>query len=245
MKNSDIILFSGEQQKRYKGHLNLCEIDVPGQAAICRGKVLIIGAGGLGSPVALYLAAAGVGNIGIMDADRVSLSNLQRQIIHATPDIGSLKTVSASQAMKNVNPDIEITQYQFFLTSENAEGIFSDYDLIIDCTDNFETRLLINDTCVKMRKPYIFGGVSRFQGQVFTHIPGSADFRAFFGDEVPDYTEPCAVTGILNTVVGVTGSLQATEAVKFLTNTGDLLINRLLIFDALTMQFSTLSLSQD
>lgn len=243
MKNGAIIDFSKEQLKRYKGHLNLCEIDVPGQTSICRGKVLIIGAGGLGSPVAMYLAAAGVGNIGIMDADRVSLSNLQRQIIHGTSDIGSLKTESASHAMKNINPHIEVTQYQYFLTAENAERIFSDYDLILDCTDNFDTRLLINDTCVNIGKPYVFGGVSRFQGQVFTHIPGSADFRAFFGDEIPDYTEPCAVTGILNTVVGVIGSLQATEAVKFLTNTGDLLINRLLIFDAITMQFSTLSLS--
>lgn len=131
------------------------------------------------------------------------------------------------------------------MTAENAEDIFSDYDLIIDCTDNFDTRILINDTCVKMGKPFIFGGVSRFQGQIFTHVPGSADFRTFFGDDTPDYTEPCAITGILNTVVGVIGSLQATEAVKCLSDAIDLLTNRLLVFDAITMRFDTLVVSAD
>lgn len=242
MKKLAIIELSNEQKKRYKGHLNLCEIDLPGQTAICRGKVLIVGVGGLGSPVAIYLAAAGVGEISIMDADTVSLSNLQRQIIHGTHDVGTLKTESASHAMNNVNPEVKVTQYPFLLTADNAETIFADYDLVVDCTDNYDTRILINDTCVKMDKPFIYGGVSRFQGQIFTHVPGSADFRSFFGDEAPELTEPCAVTGILNSVVGVIGSLQATEVVKFLAGTGDLLVNRLLIFDAITMRFTTLEL---
>lgn len=244
-KISNIHNLSKEQLTRYKGHLNLCEIDFVGQRGISGAKVLIVGVGGLGSPVAMYLSAAGVGHIGIMDADRVSLSNLQRQIMYGTPDIGTLKTKTAHKVMKRVNPDIEVTQYPFFLSIENAELILGEYDLIIDCTDNYETRVLINDTCVKIDKPYIFGGVSRFNGQIFTHIPGSADFRSFFGDEAPGYSEPCAVTGILNSVVGIVGSLQATEALKFLSGTGDLLVDRLLVFDAITMQFTTLQLSQN
>lgn len=234
--------FSKEQFKRYRGHISLCEIDRPGQESICRGRVLIVGAGGLGSPVSLYLAAAGVGNIGIIDADTVSLSNLQRQIMHRNCDIDTPKVKSAQRAMSDINPEIEVTTYQFFLTADNAEEIFSGYDLIMDCTDNFDTRLLINDTCVSMGKTFIYGGVSRFQGQLFTHIPGSADFRSFFGDDIPENTESCAITGILNTVVGVIGSLQATEAVKYLSQTGDLLVNRLLVFDAITMEFSVLNL---
>lgn len=241
---TETVRFSKDQLKRYKGHLNLCEIDFPGQSAICRSKVLIIGAGGLGSPVALYLAGAGVGHIGIMDADKVSMSNLQRQIIHGTPDIGCLKTTSAARAMERVNPEIETSQYPYFLTEENADGIVSEYDLVMDCTDNFDSRLLISDTCVRMRKPYVFGSVSRFQGQLFTHIPGSADFRTFFGDEKPGHSEPCAVTGILNSVVGVIGSLQATEAIKYLSGSGDLSVNKLVLFDAITMQFTTLRISQ-
>ncbi len=231
------------QLKRYRGHISLCEIDLPGQYAICKGRVLIVGAGGLGSPVALYLAAAGVGNIGIIDADKVSLSNLQRQIMHGTNDIGTPKVESANISMLRINPEIKVTPYEMFLTSDNAENLFSEYDIVIDCTDNFDSRMLISDSCVRIGKPFIFGGVSRFQGQIFTHVPGSGDFRAFFGDEAPDYTEPCAITGILNSVVGVIGCLQATEAIKYLSHTGDLLINRLLIFDAITMQFSTLELS--
>lgn len=234
--------FSKEQFKRYRGHISLCEIDRPGQEAICRGRVLIVGAGGLGSPVSLYLAAAGVGHIGIIDADTVSLSNLQRQVMHRNCDIGTPKVESAQRAMSDINPDVEVTTYQYFLTAGNAEEIFSGYDLIMDCTDNFDTRLLINDTCVSMGKPFIYGGVSRFQGQLFTHIPGSADFRSFFGDDIPENTESCAITGILNTLVGVIGSLQATEAVKYLSQTGDLLVNRLLVFDAITMEFSVLEI---
>lgn len=229
--------FSKDDLKRYRGHISLCEIDLPGQKAIVAGRVLVVGVGGLGSPVALYLAAAGVGHIGIVDADTVSLSNLQRQILHGTTDIGRPKTESARDAMLRVNPASEVTMYPFFLDEDNAESVIADYDIVVDCTDNFDARLLINDTCVRMGKPFVFGAVSRFTGQVFTHLPGTADFRAIFGDEQLETGQPCAITGILNTVVGVIGSLQATEVIKYIVHTGDLLANRLLLFDAITMTF--------
>ncbi|MCM1110056.1 MAG: HesA/MoeB/ThiF family protein [Clostridium sp.] len=230
--------FRKDQLTRYRGHISLCEIDLPGQSAISSGRVLIVGAGGLGSPVALYLAAAGVGTIGVVDGDNVSLSNLQRQIAHGTDDVGRPKTESVAREMHRINPEVKIQTYNFFLTPDNASKIFSDYDLIIDCTDNFHTRLLISDTAVETGKPFIFGGVSRFSGQVFTHLPGTADLPAIFGREQPEDTRSCVQTGILNTVVGIVGSLQATEAVKFLTGTGDLLTDRLLVFDAITMDFA-------
>lgn len=232
-----------ESLKRYRGHISLCEIDLPGQEAICRGRIVIIGAGGLGSPVALYLAAAGVGTIGIVDPDNVSLSNLQRQIIHGTADVGTPKTESARRSMERVNPTVKIITYKEFLTEDNAADIFADYDLIIDCTDNYSARLLINDTCIRLGKPFIYGAVSRFSGHVFTHLPGTADFRTFFGDDQSVNDQPCSITGILNSVVGVIGSLQATEAIKILASTGELLTNRLLVFDAITMTFTTLSLN--
>lgn len=230
---------SREYLTRYKGHISLCEIDLQGQQAITKGRVLIVGAGGLGSPVALYLAAAGVGHIGIVDADTVSLSNLQRQIMHGTVDIGQPKVQSASRQMRRINPEVEVRIYEQFVTAENAREIFAGYDLVMDCTDNFDTRLLISDTCVEIQMPYVFGGVSRFGGEIFTHLPGTSDFTTFFGREAPDVTEPCVITGILNTVVGVIGSLQVTEAVKYLTHTGELLTDRILTFDAITMTFDT------
>lgn len=233
------------QKSRYQGHISLCEIDIPGQAAICRGKVLIVGAGGLGDPAAIYLAAAGVGHIGIVDPDKVTISNLQRQILHCTADIGRPKVDSVIEKLTGINPDVRITPYRIRLTPGNAEKIIADYDIVVDCTDNFDTRMLINDTCVNLKKPFIFGSVYRFRGQMFTHIPGSADLRTIFGWEPPALTEPCAVSGILNSVVGVIGSLQATEAIKYLANAGDLLINKLLTFDAITMNFSTYTISPE
>lgn len=237
---------SREQQTRYRGHLSLCEIDVTGQKALAESKVLIVGAGGLGSPVSLYLAAAGTGTIGLMDADTVSLSNLQRQIIHSTPDLGRLKTDSASEKLRALNPEVNIISINERLSAENAEKIMAGYDLVVDCTDNLPTRLLINDTCVRLGKKMVFGAVSRFSGQVFSHVPGSACYRCIFdpssisadGEELP-----CAINGILNTVVGVIGSLQATEAIKLLVGTGDPLINRMLTFDAITMEFNTFTVN--
>lgn len=237
--------FTKDQLTRYRGHLSLCEIDLAGQSRLTDSRVLIVGAGGLGSPVALYLAAAGVGTIGILDPDTVSLSNLQRQIIHCTPDVGSLKAESAAAKMRALNPDINVIPLAEALSQDNATGIFEAYDLVVDCTDNLPTRLLINDSCVKLGKMMVSGAVSRFSGQVFSHTPGSACYRCIFDPATagPDGDLPCAVNGIMNTVVGVIGCLQATEAVKLLVGTGDPLINRLLTFDAVTMQFNTFAVN--
>ncbi|MDE6582680.1 MAG: HesA/MoeB/ThiF family protein [Duncaniella sp.] len=227
-----------QQAIRYRGHTALCEIDLPGQKAISEGRVLIVGAGGLGSPVALYLAAAGVGHITIMDADTVSLSNLQRQIIHTTPDIGRLKVDSAREKMTAINPHVEVTAIAGFLTADNAREIIASHDLVVDCCDNLSSRLLVNDTCIELKKPYVYGAVQRFSGHLYTYIPGKASYRDWFDTSAPVEELPCAINGILNTVVGVIGSLQATEAIKLLARTGDLLTNRLLIFDAITMTFT-------
>ncbi len=225
---------------RYCGHLNLCEIDRPGQERLRKARVLIVGAGGLGSPVALYLAAAGVGRITVLDPDTVSLSNLQRQIIHTTADLGRPKALSAREKMLAINPDVTVVPLEMPLTPENAAELIGDHDLTMDCTDNLATRLLISDTCVAAGKPYVFGAVRRFGGQVFTHTPGTASYRGIFDSTEPEGgDEPCSRTGVLNTVVGVIGSLQATEAVKLIAGTGDLLADRLLVFDAITMTFST------
>ncbi len=236
---------SKEEQTRYRGHLSLCEIDFAGQEKLARSRVLVVGAGGLGSPVSLYLAAAGVGNITLLDADRVSLSNLQRQIIHTTTDIGRPKVESAAEKLRAINPGVSVNPLDVMLSDDNAAEIMGAHDIIIDCTDNLPTRLLINDTCVSLGKTMVFGAVSRFSGQVFSHVPGSACYRCIFDPSTtsPEADLPCAINGILNTVVGVTGTLQATEAVKLIVGTGDALINRILTFDAVTMTFNTFAIS--
>lgn len=191
---------------RYSGHRALCEIDLPGQRAIERGRVLVVGAGGLGSPVCLYLAAAGVGTIGIVDADTVSLSNLQRQIIHHTSDIGSPKVESAAVKMKAINPHVNVVAVGEMLTPGNASSFVEGYDIVVDCTDNFDTRLLVNDTCVALGTPMVYGAVQRMAGQIFTYLPGGADYRAWFGCRPPSQEQPCSVNGVMNTVVGVIGT---------------------------------------
>lgn len=235
-----------EDRIRYKGHLSLCEIDLPGQKAICNGRVLIIGAGGLGSPVCLYLAAAGVGKIGIVDADKVSLSNLQRQIIHHTADLGQLKTKSAADKIHSLNPGVEVVTYNCFLDKDNGVEMVKDYDIVVDCTDSLCSRRSVADVCELAGKPYVFGSVSRFQGMLFTHTQGKSTYSDFFSSETEDEAEPkgCAETGILNAVVGVVGSLQAVEVLKFLSGTGDLLTDRLLVIDTLTMDVNVLDMSR-
>lgn len=229
--------------QRYRGHLALCEIDLPGQRRITDSRVLIVGAGGLGSPVALYLAAAGVGRITVIDPDTVSLSNLQRQIIHHTANLSRPKAGSAREKMLAINPSIEVTAITGPLTPENAVELIGAHDLTMDCTDSLSTRLLVSDACVEAGRPYVFGAVRRFQGQVFTHTPGSACYRTIFGDAPADDGDlPCAIDGVLNTVVGVIGSLQATEALKVITGAGDLLTDSLLTFDAITMNFNKFKL---
>lgn len=236
---------NGIDLKRYKGHISLCEIDIEGQRRLMESRVLIVGAGGLGSPVALYLAAAGVGRLGIVDPDSVSMSNLQRQIIHTTAAVGTPKGESARRAVEALNPEVEVRLYGELLTAENAALILPDYDLVVDCTDNMAARLVIDDACRALGLPYIYGAVRRWGGQLFTHIPGSAGYRDIFNPDptVPVEDLPCAIDGVLNTVVGVVGTLQATEAVKWIVGTGDLLVNRLLTFDAITMKFEEYSLN--
>lgn len=241
----DIRAFGPEERERYRGHLSLCEIDYPGQLALKRSCVAIVGCGGLGSPVALYLAAAGVGRIVLVDADKVSLSNLQRQIAHHTSDLGAAKTESVAAKMSDINPLVEVVAHECFLTADNGAAILGDADFVVDCTDSRQSRMLVNDLCVDLGKPYSFGAVSRFSGQLFTHLPSTADYRAIFGDDTVEEgcggeQCSCSATGVMNTVVGVVGTLQATETIKFLTSTGDLLTDSLLIFDALTMTFRKL-----
>lgn len=231
--------------ERYRGHLSLCEIDLQGQKSITEARVLIVGAGGLGSPVALYLAAAGVGTIGIVDADVVSMSNLQRQIMHTTSSIGEPKTLSAKRSMTNLNPLVNVVIHDFMLTGENAPSLVSQYDVVVDCTDSRCSRLIVNDACVAVGRPFVYGSVSRFSGLLFTCLPGTADYRARFSDEADGNEElkSCAMTGILNTVVGVVGSLQATEVIKIITGVGDLLTDKLLTFDAINMEFHTFTVA--
>ncbi len=228
---------SDPRDTRYRGHLSLCEIDRPGQQRISSARVLVVGAGGLGSPVCLYLAAAGVGHITVLDPDTVSL---QRQVIHSTSDIDRPKAISARDTMTAINPLVTVEPVVDRLTPSNATALAGPCDLVIDCTDSLESRLLVNDTCVSLGKPYVFGAVRRFGGQVFTHLPGTATYRDIFGSSPAEGGDiPCAVDGVLNTVVGVVGCLQATEAIKYLAGTGDLLTDRILTFDAITMTFNT------
>lgn len=231
--------YSGIDRTRYRGHLSLCEIDLAGQKRIAGSRVLVVGAGGLGSPVALYLAAAGIGTIGIVDPDTVSLSNLQRQVMHGTPDIGTPKADSARRAMQRINPEVRVETHPVFLDPDNAPDIIGEYGMVVDCTDNMAARLVIDDACRALGKPYVYGAVRRFGGQIFTHLPGTMGYRDIFSPDpsVPVDELPCAIDGVLNTVVGVIGTLQATEVVKWAAGTGDLLTDRLLTFDAITMRF--------
>lgn len=236
--------FTNEQLERYSRHIILKEIGVKGQKKLMNGSVLIIGAGGLGAPAAMYLAAAGVGKIGIADADTVDLSNLQRQIIHTTPDIGKPKVESAKETMQAINPDVEVETYQEFLTSENIMDIIKDYDFILDGTDNFSAKFLINDACVMANKPYSHAGILRFKGQLMTIIPHESPcYRCVFKTMPPkDAIPTCKQAGVIGAMAGVIGSLQALEAVKYLTGVGELLTGKLLTFDALSMQFHTIKL---
>ena len=229
-----------DQINRYSRHIILQGVGGEGQEKLLNGRVLIIGAGGLGAPVALYLAAAGVGHIGIIDADVVDISNLQRQVIHFTPDIGRPKVESAKEKMNQINPDVQVTTYQDFFTKENAFDVLKDYDFIVDGTDSFSAKFLINDACVLAKKPFSHGGILRFDGQTMTHIPGHASYRCVFKNPPPANAVPtCSQAGVFGAIAGMLGTIQAAEAVKYLTGVGELLTNRILIFDALNMKFRT------
>jgi molybdopterin/thiamine biosynthesis adenylyltransferase len=234
-----------EQQIRYRKNILLQEVGTDGQQKLMDARVLIMGTGGLGSPVSLYLAAAGIGHIGIVDADAVDVSNLQRQVIHFTKDVGRLKVESAKEKILAMNPNVEVTTYPFFLNTDNAQEIIQPWDFIIDATDNFQAKFLINDTCVMLDKPFSHGSILRFQGETFTHLPGTACYRCFFREQPADGSVPTAnEVGVLGSVAGITGTIQATEVLKYLLGTGELLTDRLLTFDALTMNFHTIHIKK-
>ena len=238
------MVLSNEQLERYSRHIILKGVGSRGQKKLLQSRVLIIGAGGLGAPAAMYLAAAGVGTIGIADADEVDLSNLQRQIIHATKDVGKAKVLSAKETMNEMNPDVTVNTYRTFVTSENIKELIRDYDFIIDGTDNFPAKFLINDACVMEKKPFSHAGIIRFQGQLMTYVPEQGPcYRCVFKNPPPkDAVPTCKQAGVIGAMGGVIGSLQAMEAIKYILGKGDLLTGYLLTYDALKMDFRKIKL---
>ncbi|MFB3148806.1 MAG: molybdopterin-synthase adenylyltransferase MoeB [Thermodesulfobacteriota bacterium] len=238
---------TNEQVKRYSRHLIMPEVGVEGQEKLINSSVLCIGAGGLGSPLALYLAAAGVGHLGVLDFDVVDFSNLQRQIIHSEKTVGELKVESAKKRILELNSDIKVTTYNEMLTSENAMEIIKDYDVIVDGTDNFATRYLVNDSCVLLGKPNVYGSIFRFEGQVsvFDAKKGPC-YRCLYPEPPPPGLVPsCAEGGVLGILPGIIGTLQAAEAVKLIIEQGNPLIGRLLFLDVLEMQPREMKLRKD
>lgn len=238
-------VLTDEETERYAAHLSLCEIDLPGQQKLKSASVLVCGAGALASPVLLYLAAAGVGNIGIADADRVNLSNLQRQIIHNSNRIGMPKPESAALSIHKLNPSVNVHTYDVMLTAGNIHRIAADYDILIDCTDNYPSRLMLSDAAAEMGKPLCFAAVSRFEAQIMTQIPGSATYRDIF-PQAPTHEQircnSCANSGVLNAAAGMAGAMQAAEAIKIITGIGEPLINRMALINLLTFTFTTIRL---
>jgi adenylyltransferase/sulfurtransferase len=238
---------SNEEIARYSRHLIMPEVALDGQKKLKQARVLTIGAGGLGAPLAMYLAAAGVGTIGVVDFDVVDESNLQRQIIHGTSDVGRPKMESARDRIKDINPNVKVETYEEPLTSENALDIFKDYDIIVDGTDNFPTRYLVNDACVLLGKPNVYGSIFRFEGQasVFYAEEGPC-YRCLYPEPPPPGLVPsCAEGGVLGILPGAIGTIQATETVKLILGIGEPLIGRLLLYDALGMSFREMKLRKD
>jgi molybdopterin/thiamine biosynthesis adenylyltransferase/rhodanese-related sulfurtransferase len=248
MLNMDVEdALTSEEVLRYSRHLILPDVGIEGQRKLKAGRVLLIGAGGLGSPLALYLAAAGVGTLGLVDFDVVDLSNLHRQVLHGTKDVGRSKLESARERIHDVNPHVHVESYETRLTSENALDIIRDYDVVIDGTDNFATRYLTNDACVLLGKPNVYGSIFRFEGQasVFALDDGPC-YRCLFPEPPPPGMVPsCAEGGVLGVLPGLVGTIQATEGLKLLLGVGEPLVGRLLLIDALTMRFRTVRLRKD
>ncbi|MFC1855494.1 molybdopterin-synthase adenylyltransferase MoeB [Thermodesulfobacteriota bacterium] len=241
-------MFTEEDILRYSRHILLPEVGVPGQKKIQEAKIFILGAGGLGSPALLYLAAAGVKEIGVADADTVDLSNLQRQVLHFTDDVDKLKTESAKEKLNNLNPGVKITAYSERVTKDNVMDIFSGYDIILDGSDNFPTRYLLNDACYFLKKVLVSGSILRFDGQltVFDTANGSACYRCLYPEPPPKGMVPsCQEAGVLGVVAGTIGVLQAQEALKVAIGIGEPLTNQLLIFDALNTTFKKLKVRKD
>ena len=238
---------SREELHRYARHLALPGVGREGQERLKEARVLCVGAGGLGSPVALYLAAAGVGTLGVVDADQVDLTNLQRQILHATPDLGRAKVESAAERLGAINPHVRVVRHPVRLTSDNALDILRDYDVVVDGTDNFPTRYLVNDACVLLGKPNVYGSVFRWEGQVSVFaIPGGPCYRCLFREPPPPgLVLDCAEGGVMGVLPGIVGSLQALEALKLILGAGTTLSGRLLIFDALELTWREVALRRN
>jgi adenylyltransferase/sulfurtransferase len=238
---------SADEVRRYSRHLILPEVGMDGQRALKAAKVLCIGAGGLGSPAAMYLAAAGVGTIGLVDFDVVDLSNLQRQLLHGTPDVGRSKLASARDRLQALNPNVHVETHDVALSSANALDLFRPYDVILDGTDNFPTRYLVNDACVLLGKPNAYGSIFRFEGQASVFATsGGPCYRCLYPEPPPPGLVPsCAEAGVLGVLPGIIGTIQATEAIKLILGTGEPLIGRFLVYDALRMRFRELKLRRD
>ena len=239
--------FTEEQINRYSRHIILSEVGGKGQQKLLNSKVFLVGAGGLGSPAAYYLAAVGIGKIGIADNDVVDFSNLQRQILHSTKDVNYSKALSAKETLESLNPDVEVVPYIERLTSENIIDIIKDYDVILDGSDNFPTRYLVNDACVLTGKPLSHGSIFRFEGQVTTILPGKSPcYRCIFEIPPPPELVPsCQEAGVLGVLPGVIGSIQATEVIKLILGKGKLLSGVLLLYDSLGMDFKKLTLRRN
>jgi adenylyltransferase/sulfurtransferase len=238
--------FTPEQVKRYQRQIILPEVGPVGQRKLLAAKVLCVGAGGLGSPAALYLAAAGVGTLGIVDFDTVDLSNLHRQLLHGHKDIGRPKTESARDTLRDRNPDVNVVLHNVPLTSENALEIIGQYDIVVNGSDNFPTRYLVNDACVLLKKPLVDGGMFKFDGQATVFLPGKGCYRCLFPAPPPPGAAPsCAEAGVLGALPGVIGAIQAVETMKLILGIGEPLVNRLLLFDALAMEFREVKIRRD
>ena len=242
-----MIEFTDEQIERYSRHIILPEVGGSGQQKMLDARVLLLGAGGLGSPAAYYLAAAGIGNLGIVDFDQVELSNLQRQIIHSTERIGMLKTESAKKTIQALNPDVNVTLYNEKMDSNNIMSLIKDYDYVVDGSDNFPTRYLVNDACVMKNKTLIHGSIYRFEGQVTVFKPGDGPcYRCLYPEPPPPGMVPnCQEGGVLGVLAGVIGNLQVVEVLKLILGIGKPLVGKLLIYDALNTEFRSLRLRRD
>jgi molybdopterin/thiamine biosynthesis adenylyltransferase len=237
---------TNQQVIRYSRQIILPELGGKGQKKLLASRVAIVGAGGLGSPAALYLAAAGVGALGIVDGDLVDLSNLQRQLLHRTSDVGRLKTDSARETIQAVNPDVRVTTFPVRLAASNAGAILADFDIVLGCSDNFPTRYLLNDACYLLKKPLVDGSIFRFEGQATNYLPGQGCYRCLFPAPPPPGAVPsCAETGVLGVLPGLVGVIQATEAIKTILGIGRSLAGRLLLIDALSMDFREVELRRN
>ena len=242
-----MIEFTDEQIERYSRHIILPEVGGAGQQKMLEARIILLGAGGLGSPAAYYLAAAGIGNLGIVDFDQVDLSNLQRQIIHSTERIGMLKTESAKKTIQALNPDVNVTLYNEKIDSSNILSIIKDYDYVVDGSDNFPTRYLVNDACVMENKTLIHGSIYRFEGQVTVFKPNSGPcYRCLYPEPPPPGMSPnCQEGGVLGVLAGIIGNLQVVEVLKLILGIGEPLVGKLLIYDALKTEFRNLNLRKD